>query len=218
MKKVVVFGTGDFADIIVDLVESALGREVAGYVLDDEYYSAPEYNGKPVVPLSKAVMSFNPEQHSAVIGIIGKDMYRSRERVFNAIDEMGYELENIIHPSAIITSKDMGRGNIIFEGCVLAYAAKLGDGNIMWPLSALNHHGKAGSFNNFAPGAATAGGAVIGNHCFLGVNSAVNNRITIADYTLAGAGVYIAKSTEEYGVYVPERSVKLNRSSLDMGI
>lgn len=217
MKKLVIFGTGDFADIVTDLAVRT-GFQVNGYLIDDEYYNGNENrkNGLPIVPFSQAGESFPAGEYGAAVGMIGQDMQTAREAVFNKLKGMGYELPNIVHPSAVIGSVAMGEGNIILEGCVLGFSAGIGNANIMWPLSAINHHGRAGSFNNFSPGATTAGGAVVGSHCFLGVNCSVNNRITVSDYTLAGAGTYIAKTTEPYGVYVPERAIKLNKTSLEM--
>lgn len=127
--------------------------------------------------------------------------------------EFGYELENLIHPSAVISTSTIGFGNIILENCVIGYNVKMGNANIMWPLASINHHNIIGSFNNISPGTSTSGGVVIGNHCFLGNNSTYKNKVTVLDYTLVGAGAYISHDTESNGVYVPERSIKLDKTS-----
>lgn len=209
MKKFIVCGAGDFADIITDMIENVLDREVACYALDDEYYNISVYNEKPTVPLSEILNKFPPEKYSAVIGFIGQDMYNSKERVFNLLSKMGYDLENLIHKSSTISSNNIGKGNIILENCVIGYGVKMGNGNIMWPLSAINHHNIVGSFNNFSPCSSTSGNVIIGSHCFLGNNSTYKNKVKIADYTLIGAGAYISHDTEPYDVYVPQQSVLL---------
>ncbi|MBD5103972.1 MAG: acetyltransferase [Ruminococcaceae bacterium] len=214
MKKFVVYGAGEFADIVSDLIERVLQYTVEAYILDDEYINAVnKYNGKEVVPASMIKEKFSPLEYDVAIGFIGKDMFNSRKRVFDLLKCYGYKIDNLIHPSAIISTSNIGDGNIILENCVIGYNVKFGNGNIMWPLSSANHHNIVGNFNNFAPGASTSGGVIIGNHCFLGNNSTYNNKVTVSDYTFVGAGAYIAKNTESYGVYVPEKSIKINKTA-----
>lgn len=214
MKDFLVFGTGDFADIVSDLIKR-LGRNTAGYILDDAYVSSDSYNRLPVIPLSR-LKEYSTEKYSVAIGFIGGKMYTQRSEKFELIRSLGYELENLIHPSAVLSTDNIGVGNIILEGCILGFKVKMGDGNIMWPHSVVNHHGVIGSFNNLSPSMSTSGGVTIGSHCFLGNNSTYKNKVVVADYTLVGAGAYIAHNTEEYGVYVPERTVKLNKNSMDI--
>ena len=60
---------------------------------------------------------------------------------------------------------------------------------------------------------------MIRNNCFFGNNCTIKNGIEIKDKTLIGAGCYISKGTDEEGVYVPQRSIKLeNKSSLDINL
>lgn len=218
MKPIVIFGTGDFSDIVTELVERDLKREVVGYVVDDDYYKIGTYNNKSVIPLSKLVNCYPPSSFTVVLGFIGNKMFTHRREKFNLLVKLGYSMENLIHPSAVISSKRIGVGNIILENCVIGYFSQIGDGNILWPLSSINHHNSIGSFNNFSPSVSTSGGVTIGDCCFLGNNSTYKNKVTVANYTLVGAGTYIYKDTEEYGVYVPKRFVKLDRKSTEFNI
>ena len=215
IKKIVICGTGEFSDIVTDLMERVLQGTVAAYVLDDEYITSSEYNGKPVIALSKLKEEYPPEEYDAAIGFVGREMFNQRERVFHLLRNWGYKLENLIHPSAILSTEHIGCGNIIFENCVLGFHVQFGSGNIMWPLSAINHHGIIGDFNNISPGVSTSGDVTIGSHCFLGNNSTYKNKVMVADYTYVGAGAYIAGDTEAYSVYVPERSIRLDKKSTD---
>jgi len=51
-------------------------------------------------------------------------------------------------------------------------------------------------------------------YCFIGVNAAIRNGVTIARETLIGAGAVIMKSTIDKGVYLPTRA-KLSRRKSD---
>lgn len=210
MNKFVVYGIGDFADIVTDLIENSLQYSVEAYILDDEYYGNNLYhNGKVVSKIGNIVNEYPPEIYDVAIGFIGNHLFDLREKAFTLLNSYGYRLQNLIHPSAVISTPNLGLGNIILENCVIGYKAKLGDGNIMWSLSSINHHNIVGSFNNFSPGSSTSGNVTIGDHCFLGNNSTYKNKITIADYTLVGAGAYITHDTQPYSVYVPQKSICL---------
>jgi acetyltransferase-like isoleucine patch superfamily enzyme len=45
------------------------------------------------------------------------------------------------------------------------------------------------------------------------VNSSLAHKVRLAKGTLVGAGAVIAKDTEAWGVYVPPRAVKLDKTS-----
>lgn len=214
MKQFIVFGTGDFSDIVSDLIERVLKYQVAAYALDNEYYTPGlQYNNREVISISDISVRFSPDKYDVAIGFIGKDRFDCRESRYMLLKSLGYEMKNLFHPSAVISSDNIGCGNIILENCVIGYNASLGNCNIMWPLSAINHHNVVGSFNNISPGVSTSGGVTIGNHCFLGNNSTYKNKVIVSDYTLVGAGAYISHNTESNSVYVPMRSVKLGKTS-----
>lgn len=214
MKQFVVCGIGDFSDIISDLIERVLKYNIVAYALDNEYYMPGLWNNnKEVIPVSDILKRFPPDQYDAAIGFIGRDRFENREKRYKMLKDFGYKVDNLIHPSAVISSNKIGNGNIILENCVIGWKASLGNGNIMWPLSSVNHHDIVGDFNNISPGVSTSGAVRIGSHCFLGNNSTYKNRVTVSDYTLVGAGAYISQDTESNSVYVPGRSVKLSKTS-----
>ena len=136
-------------------------------------------------------------------------MNNTRKRLFKLIKEKGYSITNYIHSTALVLSKDIGEGSLIFENVVIGRFAKIGIGNIFYPCSLFAHHSTAGDFNFFAIASSVAGNVTIGNNCFIGNNATTKDSIKISDYTLIGAGSYIAINTEPYGVYVPAKSIKL---------
>ena len=94
----------------------------------------------------------------------------------------------------------------------------LGNGNRILQSSIFTHDIIIGNYNYCAAGVAFAGFINIGDNCFFGMNSTIKNKINIADYSLIGAGAYISLNTEKYDVYVPERSIRLNKKSIEMKI
>lgn len=210
MKKILIYGTGQYADIIYHMAHEVLQYEVAAFVLDKEYIADESYLNKPTVAMEQIKKVYPPDGHDMVIGFIGKEMFNQRKKKYELCHEMGYRMPNLIHPKAIIASNvKLGSGNVIFEHVSVGPYSILGSGNIFWNGCNIAHHANIGNYNNFAPGMATAGITTIGNNCFMGVNSATNNYVTIADYTLVGAGAYVSHDTKLYDVIVPAKSITL---------
>ena len=131
------------------------------------------------------------------------------------IKALGYQIESYIDDTVVDFSQFMGEGNIILENCSLGPFCKIGNGNIVYPSTTISHHCQVGDFNFFSIECAVAGEVVIKNNSFFGANCTVRNDVIVEDYTLIGAGTYISKNTEKYGVYVPERAKKLDKSCFD---
>ena len=217
MNKIILYGLGDFADIISCIIDRTDNYEVSGFTLDNKYIDEKEYKGLPIIGFEEIETVFSPEEYSIVIAFIGGNMYRERENKFNQAINKGYSLPNIISKNVRINSSSIGMGNIILENISVGDFC-IGDGNIFWQGTILPHHNRVGNFNNFGPGSSLSGYSSIGNNCFIGNNSIIKNKVRIADYTLVGAGAYVDKNTDEYDVYVPSKSIKIDKKSFDFNI
>lgn len=211
-KNIVIVGMGDFSDLIADTIENDLQRDIHAYVVDKKYMKTDLYQGKPVYPFEEIETIFDRDKISFVIGFVGGKMFSQRFDKYKAIKEKGFELENIIHSSASISKNaTMGDGNIILQYAIVANRANIGNCNVVCPKGYINHDVTIGNANYIAPGFSTTGYSAIGNYCFCGVNSALNNKVKVADYTFIGGGLFISHDTNEYEVYVPERLEPLKR-------
>ncbi len=218
MREFIIFGKGDFADILTYMIEEEMRRNVAAYMVNREFLDADSYHGKPVVPYEEVEKLYNPGDHAVALGYEAHDMYRTRERLQGELRRKGFWFENVISSTAELTNAEIGQGNIIMQNCLLAPFSGIGDGNVLWAGAQVQHHNRVGNFNCIAPGVTPSGHVRIGNHCFIGTNAAIKNSVTIADYTLVGAGAYVSENTDEYEVIVPARSGRLEgKSSLDFG-
>lgn len=214
MKDFIIYGAGDFADIVRYYIEKDLKCNVACYTVESKFIEQEEKGGLPVVPFEKLEMRFKPCDYFVAIGIVGRGMFQVRALAYNAIKEKGYEMPNIIHSTASNCAETIGDANIIMDNSVIGPMCRIGCGNIIWPCVSIAHQNVVGDFNQFAGCSSSVGMIEIGSHCFIGNNCTLNAKI--ADYTFVGAGTYIRKNTEEYGVYTTPREVKLDRRSVDI--
>lgn len=210
MGKYVIMGLGDFTEIVFYMMTQELGLSVGAFCVDEVYL--PEnriHHGLPVYAFETIEQNLQPEEHVLVLAFLGNNMFAQREERFCQAKKKGFCFENIIHPSANISNAVMGVGNIILEEVLISYFAVVGDCNVFWSRSMVQHHNRVGSFNLLAPNCSTSGYVEIRNHCFIGNNSTVKNRVRIEDGTFVGADAYVTGDTQAETVIVPPRSYAL---------
>lgn len=218
MKDFIIFGKGDFADILTYVIEKEMQRNVVAYMVNKKFLDTDSYHGKPVVPYEEVEAFYNPLNYAVSLGYEAHDMYQTREQLQRELLRKGFSFDNVVSNTANLTNAELGIGNIIMQNCLLAPFSRMGNGNVLWPGAQVQHHNTVGNYNCIAPGTALSGYVKIGNHCFIGTNAAIKNNVTIVDYSLIGAGAYVSRDTKNYDVIVPARSTCLEgKSSLDFG-
>ncbi|HHX36637.1 MAG TPA: hypothetical protein GX717_01490 [Clostridiaceae bacterium] len=208
-EPIVVFGLGDFSDVVSFVLAEKLGAKIVGYTVNEQYLTSTSYRNRPVYPFETIEEIYPPSEFAMVIGFIGKKMFDQRAEVFRTAKAKGYRLPNVIHPSTACDSDQLGEGNIIFHNVSIEHHCKVGDANIIWQNVAFPHHNRIGNFNNIAPAVTLSGYAGISNHCFVGNNVSVKNKIKINDYAYVGANAYISHEVPSRTVWVPMRSYQL---------
>lgn len=209
MKEIVMFGTGDFAGCVAYILEKKLGRSIAAYAVDAAYKKADIYEGKPLAAREELARLFPPERYDAVLGVIGKKMFHQREDAYLRLKEDGYNVLNVIDPSAHVDTQEIGEANIIFANACIEAHCRVGTGNILWQNVVCPHHNVIGDFNNLAPSVSLSGYSFVGNHCFVGNNVCINNRQGVGDHGYVGAGTYVSRTVPENAVMVPARGCLL---------
>ena len=131
-QAVIVLGLGDFADVVSFILNEKIGAKVVCYTVNKQYLERSEYHGVPVIPFEEINEYYPPTEYAMVIGFIGKKMFQQRALAFNQAKEMGYELPNVIHPSAAVDAKKIGQSNIIFHNVSVEHHCEIGDSNIIW--------------------------------------------------------------------------------------
>ncbi len=100
VKGLVVFGTGDIAELAAYLFEFDFDRRAEAFTVDDDYVEATEFSGRPVVPSSELVERFPPESYELFIGLAYGGINRLRAEKCAWARSLGYTLPSYISPRA----------------------------------------------------------------------------------------------------------------------
>ena len=214
-KDVVIFGNTGFSAMVKKSIDRYADYSVVAFCVDAEYISGDMFEGIPIVAYESIEETYPADKYDILITVGYKKMNGIRQKTYHSAKEKGYCLQNFIHPKATVESNLLGEGNIILANADIGMDATIGNCNFIWNGCIISHDACIGDFNYFAPGAILGGNVTVHDRCFLGLGSIVKNGCVIETGTLVGAGCYISNSTNEYEVWVPERSSKLQRKSDD---
>ncbi|MCM1059379.1 MAG: acetyltransferase [Eubacterium sp.] len=215
-KDLYIWGITNFAKMIF-IYLNELNITVKGFIVDKKYITEDNMKIYSVPVISWEDFRGDP-LNSYIIPAIGyNNMNTGRKIVFDKIHSAGFKIGSFIHKSAVISSGvSFGEGNIILENSVIQPNVQIGNGNVIWSNVNICHDTVIGNMNFFAAGSTVLGLVNVSNYCFIGSGSIIRNRIYVGERTLVGAGSYISEHTEKESVYVPVRSVRLNKKSYEI--
>lgn len=131
MKKIIIVGAGGHAKVIADAIDKSK------YIIVGYIGKSSEIGNKildiPVIGDDAALQElFNVGVKNAVVGIGHMGNYLIRERIFNNLDSLGFELDNVIHTSTCIAkSVKLGKGNVILGGAIINADTVIGNNCII---------------------------------------------------------------------------------------
>ena len=214
MKKLVIFGQGLYAEIVHQYFTDDSEYEVVAFTLDDEYIKEDTYLGLPLIPFSEIEEAYPPKDYFMHVGLSYTNLNHLREERYYQAKEKGYILPTYVSSKAtVLTKYPIGDNCFIFEDNTIQPFVKIGSNVILWSGNHIGHHGEIESHNFISSHVVISGQCLIKSNCFIGVNSTIAHGVTIEKENLIGASSYIAKNTEPKAVYVPPRSVKLEKTS-----
>ena len=214
MKKLVLFGTGDIAQIAKDYFNDDSEFEVVAFTVDAAYRDGDSYEALPVVDFESVEETYPPESHHMFIALSYAQMNKLREEKYHAAKAKGYTLATYISSKCSYLSKyPCGDNCFIFEDNTVQPYVQMGSNVFLWSGNHIGHHSVIESHNFVSSHVVISGHCTIKSHCFLGVNATLAHQVTIAEETLLGAGVVISKDTEAKGVYVAARPTKISKTS-----
>ena len=195
MKKLVVFGTGDFARVAKVYLEEDGGYEVAAFTAHEKYIAAKEMLGRPIVPFELLAEQYPPSEYAMFVAIGFSRLNRARAEVYDAAKAAGYELVRYICSKAVVWG-DLTTGDnvFVFENNVIQPYATIGCDTILWSGNHIGHDTRIGNHCFLSSHVVVSGHVTVEDHCFIGVNATIRDGITIGAGSVIGAGAVITKN------------------------
>lgn len=217
MEEIVIFGSGDIAQIANYYFKTDSQYKVVAFTVDRPYIREAEFEGLPVVPFDEIVEKYPPSNYKLFIAVSYAQLNKLRERKYHEAKGMGYTLVSYVSSKcSYLTPYQHGDNCFIFEDNTIQPFVQIGNNVTLWSGNHIGHHSVIHDHNFISSHVVVSGHCVIRSNSFIGVNSTLGHQVEIGPENIIGAGSIITKSTGPGEVYVPARSVKLDKSSSEI--
>lgn len=217
-KKLVIVGTGLFAEVACSYFEELGGYEVIAYACHEAYRMADEVHGRRLLSIENLAQFYEQDDVEVFVAIGYGEMNKMRQRVYEEIKERGYRCATFVHPNVRIwSSSTIGDNVFIFEDNTIQPFTTIGNNTVLWSGNHVGHHSTLGNHCFISSHVVISGSCTVGNNVFIGVNSTLHDSITIGDECLIGAGAVISKSTASKSVFVPQATKVFPKNSDQIG-
>ena len=209
MKKLVIYGTGRYAQYAQYVFDHDTNYDVVAFCIESSYHKAESFSQRRLIPFNEMEVHFPPESYNLFIAVGENDI---RTRIYNEALERKYVLASYVSSKAITwTNLKLGKNCFIGEGSTIQPFVEIGDNCILFAAN-IGHHSRIG--NNVLLSSMTLGGNVeVGNNCFLGMNSTVAQNVKVGKNTIIGMGCSISQDTSHHSVYSAKGTSKRKISS-----
>lgn len=202
-KKLVIFGSGDIAQLAHFYFNTDSEYEVVAFTVDSDYIQEDHFCNLPVIPFDNVTKHFPPESHDLFVALSYSKLNEVRKEKYLAAKALGYHLASYISSHATILNEGrIGDNCFIFENNTIQPYVSIGSNVTLWSGNHIGHHSVINDHTFIASHVVISGGVEIGEQCFIGVNATLRDHIIIGNKCVIGAGTLILADAEPEGVYI----------------
>ena len=203
-KKLFIYGVGGLADYAAYVFENDSDYEVVGTCIEKNYLDKNPNNLMNIM-VYEGIEDQLHQADTFLFIAVGNNIVRGR--IFQMSKQKGIKLATYISSKASTWANlEIGDNCFIGEGSVIQPFVKMGDNSILIS-SRIGHHSRLGN-HTLLSGASLGGKVTIGDFSFLGMNSIIQQNITIGGKNIIGMGVAIKTSTGEGEVYSSPTNIR----------
>ena len=202
-QNLVIFGTGDIAQLAHYYFSTDTGFNVVGFTVDREFRNETEFCGLPLVAFDEVNERFPPEQHQMFVALSYSKLNELRRLKYMAARQAGYTMASYVSSRAsILNDGAIGENCFILEDNTVQPFVTIGNNVTLWSGNHIGHHSVISDHCFLASHIVVSGGVKLGESCFVGVNSTLRDHIEIGPRCVIGAGALLLENAEPEGVYL----------------
>jgi sugar O-acyltransferase (sialic acid O-acetyltransferase NeuD family) len=202
MAELVIFGTGDIAELAYFYFSSDSAHRVAAFTVDGAYLKESSFCGQPVVAFEEIARQFPPGEHAAFAALSYSRLNAIRAEKCASLKAAGYELVSYVSSHAtVFADLTAGENCFILEDNTIQPRVRIGRNVTLWSGNHIGHHSVIEDDVFVSSHVVISGGVTIGTGSFLGVNSTIRDNVTIGKRCVLGAGSIILTDAPDESVF-----------------
>ena len=202
-KPLVIFGTGDIAQLAHFYFSRDSEYEVVAFTVDVAYRTETTFCDLPVIDFEEISKYYLPEQCEIFVALSYSKLNAVRKEKYLAAKALGYRIASFISSHAtVLNDGRIGENCFIFEDNTIQPFVTIGNNVTLWSGNHIGHHSTIKDHCFIASHVVVSGGVEIGEQCFIGVNATLRDHIKIGERCVIGAGALLLADAEPEGVYI----------------
>jgi sugar O-acyltransferase (sialic acid O-acetyltransferase NeuD family) len=204
MQEIVIFGTGEIAELADFYFSHDSKLKVAGFTVDQAYLKHTELCGRPVVPFERVRESFPPQKYGLFVALSYSGINELRAAKLAAARAAGYQIVSYVSSRATILPELQIKANcFILEDNTIQPFAQIGANVTLWSGNHIGHHSVIEDDVFIASHVVVSGGVRIGQGSFIGVNATFRDHVSIGKKCVIGAGALVLEDQPDLSVIAP---------------
>jgi sugar O-acyltransferase (sialic acid O-acetyltransferase NeuD family) len=195
MIRVVGFGAGGHAKVVIEILRSIQEYEIAGLLDTRKELWGTSVLGVEVLGDDSMTADLKKRgiDHAFIgVGTVGDAL--PRRQLYEKVSNFGFKIVPAIHAAAIVSSSAMiSDGPTIMAGAIVNAEAIIGNNVIVNTGAIVEHDCVIGDHVHIATGARLAGGVHVGPGSHIGIGAVVRQEIRIGEGAIVGAGAVVVK-------------------------
>lgn len=202
MENLVIVGLSKTAKHVFEFVQMHKLYKVIGFTVNSQYMDKEEFCGLPVYPLETLKNDLQNINYKLFIAVLWNNLNRDRKKLYEYCKSEGYDLANLISPTAII------RGNILGDNCwvhdfvVIQNDANIGSDVAIMAYTLIGANTHVGSHCFFGARSLLGGGSTIGEQSFVGLSATIFDDTKIGNKCIVGACTAVKRNMPDFSKYV----------------
>ena len=194
--NLILVGAGSHACSCIEVIEQQDLYNIVGLVgLPEQKHT--KLLGYPVIADDDGLGELAESYEFALISIGHIKTAKNRIRLYNEVNQKGFQLPVIIAPTAYISRHaKIGAGSIVMHGAIINAGAHLGNNCIVNTHAVIEHDSIIEDHCHISTGAILNGGVNIGAGSFIGSGCVVKEGVLIRENCVVGMGLSVRQNLE----------------------
>ena len=206
MKRLIIFGAGEIAQIARHYFETYSAKEVSAFVVDESHLYGDSFDGLPLVSSDNVSKSYPAYEYDCFVGISYQKMNQTRKQKCDLMRSYGYKLVSFVYPDLKTNGVTFGDNCFVLENNTIQPFSQIGNNVYLWSGNHIGHHVEIKDDVFVSSHVVIGGGSVIGSGSFLGLNTTINDHVLIGERSWLASGTLVGQD-------LPHESVVLEKSS-----
>jgi len=201
--KLVIFGSGDIAQLAHYYLSTDSNYEIVGFSVDGAYLTKTDFCGLPVVAFEEIAERYPPDTNELFVALSYSKLNEVRKGKYLAAKALGYQLASYISSRCtVLNASKIGENCFILEDNTIQPFVTIGNNVTLWSGNHIGHHSTIHDHCFIASHVVISGGVEIDESCFIGVNATLRDHIKVGAKCVIGAGALLLADAEPEGVYI----------------